>query len=214
MKEVHCLCSWPCFESQLASLIQKFWDVIGWNLCSFLFSSIFTLYSLMQSDQICPSLQNKHGQLNSDRHCCSLLRQCVFQDSNRLFQGRWKSVSMVLMKMQTCSCNCAALQRARLCQLQSPGQGCILKTLFFSTLGMEKYFFILQGIVLYESASLGNLCRVECFTLAIVQMEKKIDKDMKGDYGLCWRVIRINFDQDGHPIQEAIFILMYFVQKT
>lgn len=41
-------------------------------------------------------------------------------------------------------------------RLQSPGQGCILKTVFFSTLEMEKYFFILQGIVLYESASLGE----------------------------------------------------------
>lgn len=30
-----------------------------------------------------------------------------------------------------------------------------------------------------------NLCMVECFTLVIVQVEKKIDKDMKGDYGLC-----------------------------
>jgi len=46
-----------------------------------------------------------------------------------------------------------------------------------------------------------NLCMVERFTLATVQMGKKIDKDMKGDYRLCQRIRSINFGQDEHPIQ-------------
>lgn len=50
---------------------------------------------------------------------------------------------------------------------------------------MEKYFFILQGIVLYESASLGEFVRGGMFHPSNCSGGKKIDKDMKGDYGLC-----------------------------